>query len=125
MTERLQIYKCNICGNIVEVLHPGKGQLVCCGQPMELLIEKTEEKGKEKHVPIVESKEGSIKVRVGEILHPMETEHFIEWIEIISDDTVYRKFLKAKDRPEFEVRPVMEKIKARAYCNIHLLWESH
>ena len=92
---------------------------------MRLLTEKTGEKGKEKHVPIVEIKEESIKVKVGEVQHPMETEHFIEWIEIISDDTtIYRKFFKAEDRPEIEVKPVIGKVKARAYCNIHLLWRS-
>ena len=124
MAERLQIYKCGICGNIVEVLHAGAGQLVCCGQPMKLLEEKTEEEGKEKHLPVIEKIENGIKVKVGIIKHPMEEKHYIEWIEIIADGKIYRKFLKPGDEPEafFEINA--EKIEAREYCNIHGLWKS-
>jgi len=124
MTEQKQIYKCNICGNIVEVLHPGVGQLVCCGQPMELLQEKSRDAGQEKHVPVVEKSESGVKVKVGSIPHPMEETHYIEWIEIIADGKVYRKFLKPGDKPEAEFETGAEKIKARAYCNIHGLWRS-
>jgi superoxide reductase len=81
MTEKLQIYKCEICGNIVEVLHTGKGQLVCCGQPMKLQVENTVDASKEKHVPVVEKIEEGIKVKVGSVPHPMEEKHYIEWIE--------------------------------------------
>ncbi|HEX69186.1 MAG TPA: desulfoferrodoxin, partial [Candidatus Bathyarchaeota archaeon] len=86
MAELKQVYRCNICGNIVEVLHAGSGQLVCCGQPMELLTEKTEDVGKEKHVPVVEMTADGFKVKVGSIEHPMEENHYIEWIELIADD---------------------------------------
>lgn len=94
MTQLKQIYKCNICGNVVEVLHTGAGQLVCCGQPMELLKEKTKDIGQEKHVPVIEKTEADVKVKVGSTPHPMEKEHYIEWIEIIANGRVYRKFLK-------------------------------
>ena len=124
MTELKQIYKCNICGNIVEVLHAGVGQLVCCGQPMELLTEKSEEVGLEKHVPVIEKTEKGTRVKVGSVPHPMEQKHYIEWIEIIADGRLYRKFLKPGDRPEAEFEITAEKIEAREYCNIHGLWKS-
>jgi len=124
MTERLQVYKCEICGNIVEVLHSGEGQLVCCGQPMKLLKEQTEEQGREKHVPVIERTDKSIKVKVGSIPHPMEDNHYIEWIEVITDDRALRKFLKPGEKPEaeFEIKDVS--VKVREYCNIHGLWQS-
>jgi len=124
MTEQKQIYKCNICGNIVEVLHTGAGQLVCCGQPMELLEEKIEDVGKEKHVPIVEKTETGVRAKVGSIPHPMEEKHYIEWIEIIADGKTYRKFLKPGDKPETEFEIKAEEIEAREYCNLHGLWKS-
>lgn len=124
MTELKQIYKCNICGNIVEVLHAGIGQLVCCGQPMELLTEKTVDVGLEKHVPIIEKVGNKVKVKVGSVPHPMEEKHYIEWIEIIADGRVYRKFLKPRDKPEAEFEITADKIEAREYCNIHGLWKS-
>ena len=124
MTERKQIYKCNICGNIVEVLHAGVGQLVCCGQPMELLTEKTTDVGLEKHVPVIEKTAKGIKVKVGSVPHPMEQKHYIEWIEVIADGTSYRKFLNPGDKPEAEFKITAEKIAAREYCNIHGLWKS-
>lgn len=124
MTEQKQIYKCNICGNIVEVLYAGGGQLVCCGQPMELLKEKIEDVGKEKHVPVIEKTETGIRVKVGSVSHPMEEKHYIEWIEIIADRASYRKFLKPGDNPEAEFCIKAEKIEAREYCNLHGLWKS-
>ena len=124
MTERLQVYKCEICGNIVEVLHEGKGELVCCGQPMGLLKEKREDVGQEKHVPVIEKTETGIKVKVGSVPHPMEEKHYIEWIEIIADSNIYRKFLKAGDKPEAEFKVEAEKIESREYCNLHSLWKS-
>ena len=124
MTEQKQIYKCNICGNIVEVLYAGGGQLVCCGQLMELLKEKIEDVGKEKHVPVIEKTETGIIVKVGSVPHPMEEKHYIEWIEIIADGASYRKFLKPGDKPEAEFCIKVEKIEAREYCNIHGLWKS-
>jgi len=124
MAELKQIYRCNICGNIVEVLHAGAGQLVCCGQPMELLKEKTEDIGLEKHVPVIEKTESGVKVKVGSTPHPMEEKHYIEWIEIIADGRVYRKFLKPGMKPEAEFDVKAEKIEAREYCNIHGSWKS-
>jgi len=124
MTEQKQIYRCNVCGNIVEVLHAGVGQLVCCGQPMELLTEKTEDVGLEKHVPTIEKVGNKAKVKVGSIPHPMEQKHYIEWIEIITDDGTCRKFLKPGDKPEAEFEITAEKIEAREYCSIHGLWKT-
>jgi len=124
MTELRQIYKCNICGNIIEVIHTGIGQLVCCGQPMELLKEKTEDAGLEKHVPVIEKLGNRVKVKVGSVLHPMEEKHHIEWIEIIADAKACRKFLNPGEKPEAEFETTAEKIEAREYCNIHGLWKT-
>jgi superoxide reductase len=124
MIEQKQIYKCNISGNIVEVLTVGSGELVCCGQPMELLKEKTEDAGQEKHVPVIEKTETGWKIKVGAIPHPMEEKHYIEWIEIIADGRSFRKFLKPGNKPEAEFEIKAEKIEAREYCNIHGLWKS-
>lgn len=124
MTQINEVYKCNVCGNIIEVLHAGAGQLVCCGQPMELLEEKTRDEGREKHVPVIEKTETGIRVKVGSVPHPMEENHYIEWIEIISDGGIYRRFLKPGEKPEVEFEIKAEKIKARGYCNIHGLWRS-
>jgi len=123
MTKQLEVYKCNLCGNIIEVLHPGVGKLVCCGQPMELLEEKTEDVGREKHVPVIEETEKGIRVKVGSVPHPMEEKHYIEWIEVIANGKVYRKFLKPGEKPEAEFS-VSGKVVAREYCNIHGLWKS-
>ncbi len=124
MTEQKQIYKCNVCGNIVEILHTGVGQLVCCGKDMELLKERTEDIGQEKHVPVIERTETGVKVKVGSVLHPMEEKHYIEWIEIIADGRVYRKFLKPGDKPEAEFEIKANEIEAREYCNLHGLWRA-
>lgn len=123
MTALKQIYKCNICGNIVEVLHAGAGELVCCGQPMQLLVEKNQDIGQEKHVPVIEKTVTGVKVKVGSIPHPMEEKHYIEWIEIIADGRIYRKFLKPGEQPEAEFEIQAEKIEAREYCNVHGLWK--
>ncbi len=122
MTELSQIYKCNVCGNIVVVLHTGVGELVCCGQPMELLKEKTEDVGQEKHLPVIEKTESGVKVKVGSVAHPMEETHYIEWTEKIADGKACRTFLKPTDKPEAEFETKAAKIRARAYCNIHGLW---
>jgi len=123
MTKRLQIYKCEVCGNIVEVLHEGKGELVCCGQPMKLYEENTVDAAKEKHVPVIEKIEGGFKVKVGSVTHPMEEKHYIEWIEIIVDGKAYRQFLKPGEIPEAVFNIEAEKIIAREYCNLHGLWK--
>ncbi len=124
MTIQRQVYRCNICGNIVEVLHAGKGELVCCGQPMELLQEKTADAGLEKHVPIVETSAKGIKVKVGDVPHPMEEKHHIQWVEVITDSEDYRQFLKPGSKPEAEFQIRAQNIVAREYCNIHGLWKS-
>jgi len=124
MTRLHEIYKCKSCGNIVEVLHEGAGTLVCCGQEMEILTEKTNDAGQEKHVPVIEKTKAGIKVKCGSIPHPMVDEHYIEWIQIIVGSKSYNKLLKPGDAPEaeFEVKP--EGVIARAYCNVHGLWKS-
>jgi superoxide reductase len=124
MVELKQVYKCNICGNIVEVIHAGVGELVCCGQPMELLIEKMQDMGNEKHVPVIEKTAAGVKVKVGSVPHPMEEKHYIEWIELHADGIVYRKFLKPTDKPEAEFCVKAQRLSAREYCNIHGLWKS-
>jgi superoxide reductase len=123
-TQLNQIYKCNICGNIVEVLHTGAGELVCCGQPMELRKEKTQDEGREKHLPVIKKTEEGIKVEVGSVPHPMEEKHFIEWIEIIADGQVYKTFLRPGAKPEAEFCIKAERIEVREYCNVHGLWKS-
>jgi superoxide reductase len=122
MTKRLQIYKCGVCGNIVEVLHEGAGQLVCCGQPMKLFEENTVDAAREKHVPVVEKIDGGFKVKVGSVAHPMEEKHYIEWIEIIADGLSYKQFLKPGEVPEAVFMIDAAEIIAREYCNIHGLW---
>jgi len=124
MTELKQVYKCNVCGNIVEVLHTGAGELVCCGQPMQLLQAKTQDEGKEKHVPVIEQTEKSVIVRVGSVVHPMESEHYIEWIEIITENGSYRKMLKPGMEPVAEFFLEAQNISVRAYCNLHGLWKN-
>lgn len=124
MTAKLQVYKCEVCGNIVEVLHEGAGELVCCGQPMKLYEENTVDAAKEKHVPVVEKFEGGFKVKVGSVPHPMEEKHYIEWIEVIADGKAYRQFLNPGEAPEATFKIDAERITAREYCNIHGLWRS-
>lgn len=125
MTERLQVYRCNVCGNIVFVLYPGRGKLVCCGQPMELLAELTGGLGEEKHLPVIERTSEGIKVRVGSVAHPMEADHLIEWIELIADGQVLRRFLQPGEAPEAIFKVAAEgKVIARAYCSKHGLWKA-
>ncbi|PNX51094.1 MAG: desulfoferrodoxin [Thermoplasmata archaeon M8B2D] len=119
------IYKCEICGNIVEVLHEGIGALVCCGEEMKLMDEKTQDSSVEKHVPYIEKTGDKILVKVGQNQdHPMEEKHYIEWIQILADGKSYRQFLKPGDKPKaiFEIKA--KEIQAREYCNIHGLWKS-
>jgi len=122
MAKRLEVYKCKACGNMVEVLHGGDGDLVCCGSPMELMTENTVDAAKEKHVPVIEKIEGGYKVKVGAVAHPMEEKHYIEWIELIADGKVYRQFLKPGDVPEATFMTAAAQVSAREYCNLHGLW---
>lgn len=123
MTQLNQIYRCNVCGNITGVLRAGAGELVCCGQPMELLIEKTDDVGQEKHVPVVEKTENGFLVKIGSVPHPMEEKHYIEWVELIIDGASYKKFLKPGDKPEAEFCVKGENAIVREYCNLHGLWK--
>ncbi len=125
MTRKLEIYKCAVCGNMVELIHAGAGQLVCCGQPMQLIKENTTDASREKHVPVIEKTAGGIRVTVGSAPHPMEEKHFIEWIELLVGDQALRQFLKPGQAPA----AFFEGAKAaaagvREYCNVHGLWRA-
>ena len=123
MAKKLEIYKCAVCGNIVEVIHGGVGELVCCGKPMELLDEKTADATTEKHVPVIEKIDGGYKIKVGSVPHPMQEEHYIEWIELLADGKAYRQFLSAGDAPEATFNVEANSVGAREYCNVHGLWK--
>jgi superoxide reductase len=123
MTQQNQVYKCNICGNIVEVLHDGAGELVCCGESMKLQEEKgVAQEGEEKHVPVIEKTEKGYLVKIGLVPHPMEENHHIEWIELVAEGKRYKKFLRPGDAPEAEFEIQAENVSAREYCNVHGLW---
>jgi superoxide reductase len=125
MAKRGEIYKCQVCGNIIEVVHGGDGELVCCGQPMTLMQEKTQEEGlTEKHLPVVEKSEQGILVKIGSVPHPMEETHWIEWVKVErKDGRVYRKYLNPGDKPEAEFNIPLEEVAAvYEYCNLHGLW---
>jgi superoxide reductase len=124
MTQKNQVYKCPLCGNIVEVLHTGAGELVCCGQPMDLMVENTVDAAKEKHVPVVEKTDNGFKVSVGSVPHPMDEKHWIEWIELHAGGKVYRQDLAPGDAPEAVFCVDAADVSARAYCNLHGLWMS-
>ncbi|MBU0761887.1 MAG: desulfoferrodoxin [Candidatus Altiarchaeota archaeon] len=121
--EKGQIYKCGVCGNIVEVLHVGGGELVCCGESMQLLNENTVDASKEKHVPVIEKVEGGYRVKVGSVPHPMEEKHYIMWIELLADGKLYRQYLKHGTPAEAVFKVDASKVSAREYCNLHGLWK--
>ncbi len=123
MAERLEVYKCEICGNIVEVLHGAAGELVCCGQPMKLLEENVVDAAREKHVPVIEKTADGLTVKVGSVAHPMEDKHHIEWIEVIADGQVCRRFLSPGDAPEATFQIQAQSVTARELCNLHGLWK--
>jgi superoxide reductase len=122
--ERLQIYRCGVCGNIVEVVHAGGGTLVCCGKKMILVEAGVTDAAQEKHVPVVEKIDGGVKVKVGSVAHPMEDKHYIEWIEVIADGMAYRRFLSPGDPPEAVFMLKADRLTAREYCNLHGLWQA-
>ncbi|XOF32680.1 MAG: desulfoferrodoxin [Candidatus Electrothrix sp. YB6] len=124
MTKRNEVYKCPLCGNIIEVLHTGAGELVCCGQPMDLMAENTVDAAREKHVPVLEKIENGYKVSVGSVAHPMEEKHWIEWIELVAGSTILRQDLQPGDAPEAVFCTEAADVSARAYCNLHGLWKS-
>ncbi len=123
MAAKLEIYKCDVCGNMVEVVHGGKGQLVCCGEPMTLLKENTTDAATEKHVPVIEKVDGGYKVKVGSVPHPMEEKHYIEWIQLLAGETAYRKFLAPGQTPEAVFHVEANDVSAREFCNVHGLWK--
>ena len=124
MAVKMGIYKCEVCGNIVEVLHDGDGELVCCNEPMKRFEENTVDAAKEKHVPVIEKTANGYKVKVGSVPHPMEEKHYIEWIELIADGKAYRQFLSPGDVPEAEFCIDATQVTAREYCNLHGLWKA-
>ena len=124
MTKKNEVYKCPLCGNIIEVMHTGAGELVCCGQPMDLMAENTVDAAQEKHVPVVAKTDTGYTVNVGSVAHPMEDKHWIEWIELIADGKVYRQVLKPGDAPEATFCVDAADVTARAYCNLHGNWKS-
>lgn len=123
MAQQKEVYKCLICGNVVEVLHGGDGELVCCGEPMKQLKENTVDAAREKHVPVIEKTADGYQVKVGSVEHPMAEEHYIEWIELIADGQSYRKFLKPGEKPEAFFAIQASTVTAREYCNLHGLWK--
>lgn len=124
MTQQKQVYRCNVCGNIIEVMHPSGGTLSCCGQPMELLIENSKDAATEKHVPVIEKIDGGYKVKVGAVEHPMLPEHYIEWIELVTKNGILRKYLKPGEKPEAVFMTDCTEVYAREYCNVHGHWKS-
>lgn len=124
MAAVLEVYKCMICGNIVEVAHGGDGELVCCGEPMKKMVENTTDAAKEKHVPVIEKIDGGYTVTIGSVEHPMTDEHYIEWIELLADGKAYRQFLRPGDAPKAVFRVDAQNVSAREYCNLHGLWKA-
>jgi len=122
MTQLNEVYKCNLCGNIVEILHPGAGALVCCNEKMALMVQNTVDASKEKHVPVIEIGASSITVKVGSVAHPMEAAHYIEWIELVADGKLYRQQLQPGQAPEATFPVIAKQVTAREYCNLHGLW---
>jgi superoxide reductase len=124
MPKQLELYKCELCGNIVEVLHAGAAALVCCNEKMKLMAENTVDAAKEKHVPVIEVGANSITVKVGAVPHPMEEKHYIEWVELIADGKSYTQFLKPGEKPEATFPLIAKKVTAREYCNLHGHWKA-
>lgn len=123
-TKRLQVFKCSLCGNMVESIHAGPGELVCCGQPMTLFEENTVDAAKEKHVPVVEKVDGGLRVKVGDVAHPMTDDHYIEWIDVIAGEKAFREFLSPGSTPEAAFPIDSKTYTVRAYCNLHGLWKN-
>lgn len=122
-----EVYRCQVCDNLIEVLKEGEGELICCKVPMTLLKERNDDTGQEKHVPVLEETATGVVVKVGEVAHPMEETHCIDWVEIKADGKIYRQTLKAGDQPQaqFSVDPdKVSQISVRSYCSIHGLWKS-
>jgi superoxide reductase len=125
MTQLRELYRCEVCGNVVEIVHEGAPALVCCGKPMIKLEARTEDQGQEKHVPIVEGTDSGTKVKVGSIKHPMEDKHYIKFIEILLNDKIIRKELKPGQAPEAKYCVLKsDVIEVREFCTVHGLWKN-
>jgi len=124
MAQKMAVYKCDLCGNVAEVLTAGGAEMNCCGQQMTMQSENTTDAAQEKHVPVLIQKDDGWQVNVGSVDHPMAADHFIEWIELIADDTVYRQFLNPSDKPTAFFVCSAKHVTARAYCNLHGLWKA-
>ena len=123
MAKKGEVYKCMICGEIIEVLHDGPTP-VCGGKPMTLLKENTTDAAKEKHVPVVEKIDGGYRVSVGSVAHPMTPDHYIQWIELLTPNGVLRRYLTPDDKPVAEFKTDAADVTARAYCNLQGLWKA-
>lgn len=127
MARDFKVFRCPHCGNIVTVMNYGGGTLVCCGDPMILVVAGEQETAsKEKHVPVVAVVDSMIEVTVGSVPHPMTPEHYIQWISIVTDSSVYTQYLKASDAPKasFALPAGTADYEVYAYCNIHGLWKA-
>lgn len=123
MTTRYQAYHCAECGNIVEVVHPAGGRLFCCQKPMKWLEENTVDAAQEKHVPVMALEDGALKVTVGSVAHPMVDEHYIEWIEVIDGDRIWRQHLEPGAEPTAVFPVDKTDVVVREYCSLHGLWK--
>ena len=123
-TAQLQIYRCNVCGNMTEVVGASTGTLACCNQSMELLEAGATDAAQEKHVPVIEKTDAGVVVKVGSVAHPMQEDHYIAWIELLADGRCCRKFLKPGEAPEATFAVQAEELTAREYCNLHGLWKA-
>ncbi|MCK9522875.1 MAG: desulfoferrodoxin [Proteobacteria bacterium] len=123
-TQKRDLYRCDRCGNIVEVLHASAGTLVCCGQPMTKQAENTQDASTEKHVPMIEKTDKGYRVTVGSVAHPMDDDHYIQWIELVACGVSNIRFLKPGDPPVAEFCCVADEVTARAYCNLHGFWKN-
>jgi len=124
MAETMQVFRCEVCGHVIQIMHGGAGTLVCCNQPMTLLTENTTDAAQEKHVPVVEREDGQIKVHVGSVDHPMDEKHYIEWIEVVAEGVVMQRYLKPGDAPAATFATDARELTVRAYCNLHGLWRA-
>lgn len=123
MAKRNDVYKCSLCGQMVQILNGTKSPLHCCGQPMNLVTENTTDAAVEKHVPVIEKIDGGYRVYVGEVEHPMSAEHYIEWIELVAGNDIFMHYLNPGEKPEAFFKTSAEQVSAKAYCNLHGLWK--
>ncbi len=121
---RFDIYKCDKYGIIAQIMTTGAGKLVCCETSMDKMIENTTDAAKEKHIPVVEKIGNRLEVKVGSVNHPMNEDHFIQWVEVVGNEESFLKFLSYTDKPEAVFDLECDEFYVRAYCNLHGLWRS-